>query len=304
MVDIQIKDNEMNSEEIYYSFISGANEVIKEKMELNRINVFPIADGDTGSNLAYTMNSIIENAEILETPKETLASIADAALMGARGNSGIIFAQFVNGMYMEMVEEDTIALDDFAHSINRAGDYAYEAIANPVEGTMVTVISDWAHSLSNLAETTIDFKDMLANSLKAALESLSRTPEKLEVLKEANVVDSGAKGFVHFIEGFSQFLQTGKVEDLRSALGKIEFNDEAMDVHENFDLNYRYCVEGILQGENLRLEEMKETLETMGDSLIMAGNNQKMRLHIHTNDPEELFYFLKDYGKITFQKAD
>lgn len=304
MVESKIKGKELTNEEIYYSFISGANEVIKEKLELNRINVFPIADGDTGSNLAYTMNSIIENAEILKTPKETLASIADAALMGARGNSGIIFAQFVNGMYMEISEKKTVNLEDFAYSINKAGEYAYEAIANPVEGTMVTVISDWADSLSNLAKGTINFKDMLSDSLKAALKSLSETPDKLKILKEANVVDSGAKGFVHFIQGFSGFLETDKVEDLKTILGKIAFNDEAMNVHENFDLNYRYCVEGIVQGNDLKLKEMKEILETMGDSLIMAGNNQKMRLHIHTNDPEELFYFLKDYGKITFQKAD
>ena len=304
VVETKIKMNALNNEDIYYSFISGANKVIKEKLELNRINVFPIADGDTGSNLAYTMNSIIDNAELLETPKETLASIADAALMGARGNSGIIFAQFVNGMYMEMTEEEVVNLTDFAYSIDKAGAYAYEAISNPVEGTMITVISDWAHSLSALAESTIDFKDMLANSLKVALTSLSETPEKLQVLKDAKVVDSGAKGFVHFIEGFNEFLQTGKVKALKSALGKNEFNDEAMDVHENFDLNYRYCVEGILQGDQLELTEMKKKLETMGDSLIMAGNDQKMRLHIHTNDPEELFYFLKDYGKITFQKAD
>lgn len=300
----KIKNQEMNSEEIYYGFIAGANEVIKEKLELNRINVFPIADGDTGNNLAYTMNSIIENAEILETPKQTLASIADAALMGARGNSGIIFAQFVNGLYMEAVSGEAIGLNDFAAAVHKAGDYAYEAISDPVEGTMITVISDWADALSSIAEYAKDFKDLLADSLKVALVSLSETPEKLQILKDANVVDSGAKGFVHFIEGFSQFLQTGQVEDLRSALGKIDFNEEAIDVHQNFDSTYRYCVEGILQGEQLKLNEMRDILETMGDSLIMAGNDQKMRLHIHTDDPEEVFYFLKDYGRITFQKAD
>lgn len=304
MEGLKVRGQEMDSEDIYYSFISGANEVIKEKLELNRINVFPIADGDTGNNLAYTMNSIIENAELLKTPKETLASIADAALMGARGNSGIIFAQFVNGLYMETTEDEAIGLSDFAFAMNKAGDYAYEAISNPVEGTMVTVISEWADSLSTLAESTRDFKEMLADSLKVALVSLSETPEKLQVLKDANVVDSGAKGFVHFIEGFAQFLATGQVENLKSALGRVEFQEDAIDVHENFDSSYRYCVEGILQGEDLELVEMKSKLETMGDSLIMAGNNQKMRLHIHTDDPEEVFYFLKDYGKITFQKAD
>lgn len=298
------KMQQINSEEIYYGFIAGANEVIKEKLELNRINVFPIADGDTGNNLAYTMNSIIENAEILDTPKETLATIADAALMGARGNSGIIFAQFVNGLYMETVTDQAIGLKDFVTAIRKAGEYAHEAISNPVDGTMITVISDWADALAALAEQTKDLRELVADSMQMAFLSLSETTKKLQVLKEANVVDSGAKGFVHFIEGFNHFLQTGKVEDLRSALGKIEFNEEAIDIHQNFDSSYRYCVEGIIQGEQLPLNEMKQTLETMGDSLIMAGNDQKMRLHIHTDDPEEVFYFLKDYGRITFQKAD
>lgn len=298
------KKQQISSKEIYYGFIAGANEVIREKLELNRINVFPIADGDTGNNLAYTMNSIIENAEILDTPKETLATIADAALMGARGNSGIIFAQFVNGLYMETATDSTIELNNFVAAIRKAGEYAEEAISNPVEGTMITVINEWADALADLAEQTKDFKDLIANSMQAAFTSLNETTKKLQILKEANVVDSGAKGFVHFIEGFNHFLQTGQVEDLRSALGKIEFNNEAIDIHQNFDSSYRYCVEGILQGQELPLNQMKQTLQTMGNSLIMAGNGQKMRFHIHTDNPEEVFYFLKDYGRITFQKAD
>ncbi len=300
----KVARTKIDSENMYYGFISGANEVIKEKIELNRINVFPIADGDTGSNLAYTMNSIIENAEILESPKETLGSIADAALMGARGNSGIIFAQFVNGMYMEIKDTDFVDLSDFAYAVNKAGDYAYEAISNPVEGTMITIISDWADSLKALESQAGNFKELLTDSLDVALQSLSETPEKLQVLKDANVVDSGAKGFVHFIEGFLSFVQTGEIESYENIFGKIDLNTAAIDVHENFDSSYRYCVEGIVQGAALDLKEIKKKLETMGDSLIMAGNNQKMRLHIHTDDPEEVFFVLKDYGTITFQKAD
>ncbi len=300
----KIDGTKIDSENIYYGFISGANEVIKEKIELNRINVFPIADGDTGNNLAYTMNSIIDNAEILDSPKKTLGSIADAALMGARGNSGIIFAQFVNGLYMETEEKNYIELSDFADAVNKAGDYAYEAISNPVEGTMITVISDWADSLISLQESTKNFKSLLTDSLKVALKSLSETPEKLQVLKDAGVVDSGAKGFVHFIEGFLSFVQTGEVESFKGMLGKIDLSEAAIDVHENFDSGYRYCVEGIIQGEALDLKSIKAKLETMGDSLIIAGNDKKMRLHVHTDDPEEIFFVLKDYGKIIFQKAD
>ncbi len=296
----------IGGEDIYQAFISGANEVIKEKLELNRINVFPIADGDTGSNLAYTMNSIIENSESFELPKDSLASIADAALMGARGNSGIIFAQFMNGIYMEIENKEYIEISDFVGAVKKAGDYAYKAIANPVEGTMITVIDDWADSLINLEKTSKNFLDLFTKSLEVAWISVKETPEKLQVLKDANVVDSGAKGFAHFIEGLLHFIKTGEVENLLGRAERFKSSDMINNVHENFDSNYRYCVEGILQSEEkkLDLELIKEELQKMGDSVIIAGNKNKIRLHIHTDSPEELFYKVKDYGKIVFQKAD
>lgn len=294
----------INGESIYYGFVSGANEVIKQKLELNRINVFPIADGDTGSNLAYTMNAIIENANIENSPKKTMGSIADAALVGARGNSGIIFAQFVNGMYMELDEKSHIEVVDFANSVKKAGEYAYKAISNPVEGTMITVINDWADSLCLLGDTIKDFGDLFTDSLIVALKSLSETPEKLKVLKDAGVVDSGAKGFVHFIEGFLNFIKTGEIENLKSLISKVDFKVSDIHVHGNFDLNYRYCSEALLQGVNLDTEEIKKGIEDLGDSLILAGNKNKVRIHIHTDDAEELFSQLRDYGKITFQKVE
>lgn len=295
---------QINGEKMYYGFVSGANEVIKQKLELNRINVFPIADGDTGNNLAYTMNAIIENANIEDSPKETMASIADAALVGARGNSGIIFAQFVNGMYMELEDKEKIGVMDFAASVKKAGEYAHKAIANPVEGTMITVINDWAESISSLGESIKDFGGLFTDSLTVALKSLADTPEKLKVLKDAGVVDSGAKGFVHFIEGFLNFIKTGEIENLKSLISKVDFDASNVHVHENFDLNYRYCSEALLQGKNLSTEKIKEGVEDLGDSLILAGNKNKVRIHIHTSEPEELFFKLRDYGKITFQKVE
>ncbi|MCR8969389.1 DAK2 domain-containing protein [Facklamia sp. 7083-14-GEN3] len=296
----------LDGERIYQAFLSGAYEVIKEKIELNRINVFPIADGDTGSNLAFTMRSIIENAQSMDSPKKTLASIADAALMGARGNSGIIFAQFVNGVFMEISDNESVGVTDFAQTIKKASTYAYKAISNPVEGTMITVIEDWADSLINEKDKAKNFLDLISQSLSAAWKSLNETPEKLQALKDANVVDSGAKGFVHFIEGMLHYLETGEIENLSKQVESFKPNELVMNVHENFDENYRYCVEGIIQSEDeaLNLEQIKAELGQMGDSLIIAGNQSKIRLHIHSNNPEELFFKLKDYGKIVFQKAD
>lgn len=294
----------INGENIYYGFISGANEVIKQKLELNRINVFPIADGDTGSNLAYTMKAIIDNSNMEDSPKKTLASIADAALVGARGNSGIIFAQFVNGLYMELEDKKDIEVMDFAQSVKRAAGHAHRAISNPVEGTMITVINDWADSLCTLGDTIKDFKVLFTDSLKVALVSLSETPEKLKVLKDAGVVDSGAKGFVHFIEGFLNFIKTGDIENLKSIASKVDFDASNIHVHENFDITYRYCSEAMIQGEDLDVGKIKKGIKNLGDSLILAGNKNKVRVHIHTSDPEEFFFKLRDYGKVTFQKVE
>src|SRR5690554_4320652 len=147
----------LNGEALYYAFLSGANEVIKQKYELNRINVFPVPDGDTGSNLAYTMYTIVEQARIRNTVKMTMETIAEAALNGARGNSGIIFAQYVNGMYMEMPEEGEVSVDGFSNLASKAVDYAYKSIAEPVEGTMITVIKDWARYLQEYKDKAVDF---------------------------------------------------------------------------------------------------------------------------------------------------
>lgn len=151
----------LSGETMYYGFLSGANEVIKQKQELNRINVFPVTDGDTGSNLVYTMNIIIQNAQVKHSPKETLKSIAEAALVGARGNSGIIFAQFLNGMYMEMVSDKDLNVAEFSHSVSEAVSYANEAISVPVERTIITVMKDWPDSLKGLAKSALDFEHLL-----------------------------------------------------------------------------------------------------------------------------------------------
>ncbi|MCR3955610.1 MAG: DegV family EDD domain-containing protein [Gudongella sp.] len=296
--------NRLNGEALYYAFLSGANEVIKQKYELNRINVFPVPDGDTGSNLAYTMYTIVEEARIKNTVKETMESIAEAALNGARGNSGIIFAQYINGMYMEMPEDEDVTVEGFTNLANNAVEYAYKSIAQPVEGTMITVIKDWAQSLHLYMEKATDFGELMGESLQAAAESLKRTPEMLKVLKDAHVVDSGAKGFVHFLEGFIKFIKTNEKAKFEEDYSEILIQTEDMHVMENMDLHYRFCTEALIQGENLDVDEIKRDVEDIGNSLVIAGNKKKVRIHIHAAQPEELFRRLRRHGRIIQQKAD
>lgn len=298
-----MKLNYIDGENLYYAFIAGANEVIKEKKILNKINVFPVADGDTGTNLAITMNGIVKNSKKRASAVETFKSIADAALTGARGNSGTIFAQYINGITMELYDEEKISLKRFSISAKNAVAYAYEAIENPVEGTMISVIKDWANSLYTLRNSSDDFAEVFSKSLKDAFKSLHETTEKLAVLKGAGVVDSGAKGFVTFLEGFINYLKTGEVIKCEE---DIEFDNDFVDIHpsNSEEIIYRYCTEGLIEGKDIEVNKLREGIKELGDSLIVAGNKNKAKIHIHTNNPSRLFKVLGEFGEIVEQKAE
>ncbi len=292
----------LNGENLYQSFISGAREVIKNKNNLNDINVFPVADRDTGTNLASTMNFIIEESKIDKSAKNTMSSIADAALAGARGNSGIIIAQYINGMFMSLKDEDEITISGFAESIQNAFPHAYNSISEPVEGTMITVIREWAQAVYNKKDSSMNFYELLGQPLEVAFKSLEETTSKLKVLQKAKVVDSGAKGFVHFIEGFTEFIKTGKVAEVTETVEEIYSFHEIHDIDANIE--HRYCTEAMITDKKIDLNEIKAQLKDKGDSLIVAGNNTKARIHIHTNSPEGVFQILREKGIILQQKVD
>ncbi|HSL87393.1 MAG TPA: DegV family protein [Bacteroidales bacterium] len=293
----------LDSEKLYYSFLSGAQEVIRNNHTLNEINVFPVADGDTGSNLSHTMHSIIQEAKIEGSVRDTMNSIADAALTGARGNSGIIIAQYINGIFMSLKDDVNISISSFADMVNGGVPHAYHAIENPVEGTIITVIREWAASINGHKDNARDFHELLSSSMVDAMKSLKETTYKLKVLEDANVVDSGAKGFVYFIEGFTQFLKTGLFSADKSLnQDDVDFAEYPVDDH--LEINERYCTEALISGKDMDLDAIRKELSTFGDSLIVAGNSGKVKIHIHTNDPAEIFQHLKTKGTILQQKAD
>lgn len=195
MIHSTHKIRELNGGQLYNMFLSGAQRIYDHQKLLNKINVFPVADADTGTNLASTMRSIMEATIPTDNLKQTAVAMADAALTGARGNSGIIFAQFLYGFSNEISDKETLDIHSFAESMKRAVIYAYEAIANPVEGTILTVIKDWANYLDALKDLIDDFIRLLVEAYKKAVESLADTPNKLEVLARSHVVDR-SKGFV------------------------------------------------------------------------------------------------------------
>ena len=291
----------LDGENLYYSFVSGAKEVIRNRRDLNNTNVFPVADGDTGNNLATTMNSIILQSKVTPSAGITMNSIADAALTGARGNSGIIIAQYIYGMYMEIKDENLISITSFANSVKNAVPHAYNAIANPVEGTIITVIRDWAETVYRLKDSAKNFHELLTIPLEQAFASLERTTYMLKVLEKAKVVDSGAKGFFHFIKGFTEFIITGKINDELEVIEEIFEETEILEGEPSF----RYCTEALIVNEGyIDTNKIKKDLINYGDSLIVAGNNKKVRVHIHTDHPELVMSNLRHKGSIVQQKVD
>jgi hypothetical protein len=295
----------LNGNRLYRAFLAGGNAVIADQDYLNKINVFPVPDADTGTNLALTMRAVAQGAKACRSIKETLRSIANAALSGAQGNSGIIFAQFLHGMSQEIGTGPHLTTHSFAESARRAVRHAYKALVSPVEGTMLTVIHDWAESLWEKRYQTRDFVELFSESLKTARQSLRDTPKKLQTLARAGVVDAGAKGFVDFLEGIFHFIKKGRLERIvPPTLADAVENDEIKAPSRTRSLHNRYCSEALIVGQTLDVDGMREIVGRYGDSAAVAGSDERVRIHVHTNDPAGLFLELRDRGTISQIKVD
>lgn len=281
--------------DLYQAFIAGARKLISQKKHLNQINVFPVPDGDTGSNMSFLMQTIINEAKPSDNLSETAESIANAAIVGSRGNSGIIFAEFFNGLYERLKGKAKAGLDDFVEAVKHATQKAYKAIMNPVEGTILTVL----RKAFDISGNHKDFNSYFKVSLEQAKKALAETTEQLEVLKKNGVVDAGAEGFTAFLEGINYYLETG-VAEIPVA------EEEAItvaDIHE-MTVTERYCTEALLINVNRTAEDLKQTFKDYGSSLIVSGRSEKMRIHIHTDNPETFFLKLREFGQVLEQKID
>lgn len=293
----------LDGKRLYYSFLAGAQRIFDHQGYLNKINVFPVRDADTGTNLASTMRSIVDTFIPTDNFSVTANALADAALIGARGNSGIIFAQFLYGFSSEFHGEETINVKKFAAAISRGVQASYDAISNPVEGTMISVIREWAENIQKLIEKIDDFNELIIASYEKALQALLETTKKLEALRKANVVDAGAKGFVYFLEGMIDFFNHGELKKILGSRNIVK-TQVAEGEHNHEEINFRYCSEAMIVSDNINREKLRSKIDYLGDSLVIAGSPRKMRIHIHTDTPDKLFTRLSRFGSITFQKVD
>ena len=300
---MKTKISYLNGSRLFAAFVAGGNAVIRGHSYLNKINVFPVADADTGTNLASTMRAIAQGAKAQLSIRETLQSMAAAALSGAQGNSGLIFAQFLHGMSREVENTPRLTTRTFAESVRRAVTHAHKAIASPVEGTMITVIRDWADSLYRRRHSTADFAELMSASIVDARQSLRDTPRKLDVLARAGVVDAGAKGFVDFLEGVLHFIRKGRLSRIPDE-GIVWAPEETKAPAREKSLHNRYCAEALLTGTALDPDRIREIVSRFGDSAVVAGSGERVRFHVHTNDPSGLFAEIRDAGAIAQIKVD
>lgn len=303
MIKKDIDYSILDGKRFYYSFLAGSQRLFDNQVLLNKINVFPVKDADTGTNLVSTVRSIIDSIIPSENFAVTVNAVADAALVGARGNSGIIFAQFLYGFSSEFKDEQTIDITAFSTAINRGVRHSYEAISNPVEGTMITVIREWAEYIQKIKDKFNNFNQLITESYNQAKQSLIETQEKLEVLAKAKVVDAGAKGFVVFLEGMIDFFRHGELKKIIGARNLVK-TTALEGAHDHENITYRYCTEAMLVGDDIDREILRSKIDNLGNSLVIAGSPKKMRIHIHTDTPDVLFSIINNFGNITFQKVD
>ena len=297
----------------------AATNLEARREEVNDLNVFPVADGDTGDNMALTLRAVmaelhgLDGAEIDEHGREAIVqAVARAALMGARGNSGVILSQIVRGAAEELASRPGELVDPVlvAASFAKAADAAYESVRDPAEGTMLTVVREMAHAVTQAlahmdkqrltAEATDEEQDallaeVLEIALRAGQEAVERTPEQLDVLAEAGVVDAGAHGLVLILAGIVSGLR-GETEPT------VEIAEQAPARHtvpQHADTRYRYCTNFIVTGSGLEARSFVPRLEALGDSVLVVGDERTLKVHVHIDEPDDAVALFVDAGKVS-----
>ncbi len=281
---------------------ASANLLKKYRRHLNAINVFPVADGDTGANMYLTVEAIIEELDGTDSNSiaETASLIARGSFMGATGNSGVILSQFFGGFSNSMNNFENIGPEEFSQAFVDGAAKAYEAVLNPQEGTILTVIRKSAEAANLAAKNGSGFIEMLNTSYEAAQGTLEKTPDLLPVLKKAGVVDAGGQGFVYIMEGWLKVFRNEDIDVANEVTEEVEVVARDTEV----DDEYQFCTEFIIESEDLTAKYAREMLAEFGGSLVVAKNADMIRVHIHTNDPKNTIKHCKQFGAISRLKID
>jgi len=270
--------------------ISGANNLCNNKKLVDDLNVFPVPDGDTGTNMSMTISSCVSDLQANrdKNVSEVAKILAYSTLRGARGNSGVILSQLMRGISRTFTDIQSATLMDFSNAFKKATETAYRAVMKPTEGTILTVARETSECLEKIAGDYDDILEAFEVVVKRANESLDNTPNLLPQLKQAGVVDSGGKGLVLILEGALSFLKTGEIIPLSETEVVSETPVERVDVE--VDIKFAYCTEFIIEKSSKKADafKFKTTIEHFGDSMVVIDDEEIIKVHIHTNNPDKV----------------
>ena len=292
----------------------GSKNLAKNAEKINALNVFPVPDGDTGTNMNLSMSSGAKEtaANVVENIGELGKSFSKGLLMGARGNSGVILSQLFRGMSQYIADKKEVNAKEFAEAIQNGVSIAYKAIIKPVEGTILTVAREAAEAGLKAAENTTSVVEVMEAIYAEAQASLKRTPELLPILKEVGVVDSGGQGLVCVYQGFVAALKGEKIEGLEAVETNVvdmQFEDDHdMDFMSPEDIVYGFCTEFTVRLDKEKKEfnedKFREDMSKFGDSLLVISDSEYVKIHVHTETPGDVFNYGQQYGELIKIKSD
>ena len=292
-------------------FMSGAALLEKNRQNIDALNVFPVPDGDTGTNMCHTISSAMKELATRTCPTagEAASAVARGALKGARGNSGVILSQIFRGMSRALEGADEVDAALFAQAIRCGADTAYKAVMRPKEGTILTVARVVAEEVEREARRTSDLQTLMNVVVESGDAILKKTPEMLPVLKQAGVVDSGGKGLMVFFAGFRAALFGEPVEDV--SLENLQpMPGEFVDDHDSLEeITFAYCTEFIVSHPRPDMKEsdvarLRRRLEKIGDCVLVIGDLEVVKVHVHTNEPGKALQMALELGELDSIKID
>ena len=290
------------------AFLAGASNLYKNKDYVNELNVFPVPDGDTGTNMSMTLKSACEAVNAVESDNiaDICKAISSGSLRGARGNSGVIMSQILRGFTNHIKESKSIDINLLLEAITRSKETAYKAVVKPKEGTILTVVNALAEKAMEMINSNLPDIEKLEKVVEYGDEVLEKTPDMLPILKEAGVVDSGGQGLMYFAHGVLAYL---KGENIEIAFdGSNKKSNINLNLEKDQDIKFGYCTECIINTstkfKSNATNEIISYLETIGDSLVVVGDEEYIKIHVHTNHPGRVFEKGLEYGFLTDLKVD
>ena len=294
---------EFTANDVLNAIVAASNNLTARKEEVNRLNVFPVPDGDTGTNMSLTLESVVKNISSLPlgvSAADIRKAVTTGALMGARGNSGVITSQILRGLCEGSSDDLTVTTESLDTAFARAVEVSFQAVRKPVEGTILTVLKDSAAAAKRARKKKLETVEALDEVVREAYASVQRTPELLAVLKENNVVDAGGFGLAILIDGFVSALlgKEGFAGDEFQFSPKAEPKVEIEHLNDWEGSEYRYCNEFLVHSDTLDKDEALDFLATMGDCELCVGTNPRFKVHVHSNHPNKVLEYFLERGQI------